>query len=152
MNGRGFAGREIRAIVDRAALKVVATWPVSGAKANYPMADEANHRLFVGCRQPAKVLVIDTMAGKEIAAVDIVGDTDDMFYDTSRKRLYVAGGEGFIDVLDARPSGTLTRLGRVATASGARTALFAPEQSRLYLAVSHRGAQHAEIRVYEVRD
>lgn len=141
------------AVVDRNALKITATWPISGAKANYPMAlDESNHRLFVGCRQPAKVLVFDTATGKEVAALDIVGDTDDMFYDASRKRLYVAGGDGAIDVLDARPSATLTRLARVATASGARTALFAPEQSRLYLAVPHRETQRAEIRVYEVRD
>src|ERR1700752_4750430 len=44
------------AVVDRNALKIAATWPVSGAKANYPMAlDEGNHRLFVGCSQTAKV-------------------------------------------------------------------------------------------------
>src|SRR5207237_1908794 len=45
------------AVVDRAAMKVIATWPVAGAKANFPMAfDEANHRLFVGCRRPSQVL------------------------------------------------------------------------------------------------
>src|SRR5438552_2907057 len=70
------------AVVDRAAMKIVATWPVSSAKANFPMAlDEANHRLFVGCRRPAKVLVYDTTSGKEVASFDIVGDTDDLFYD-----------------------------------------------------------------------
>jgi DNA-binding beta-propeller fold protein YncE len=141
------------AVVDRNAMKVVATWPVSGAKSNFPMAlDEANHRVFVGCRKPAKVLVYDTTSGKEIGAFDIVGDTDDMFYDSQRKRLYVAGGEGFVDVLDARAPSTLARLTRVNTTAGARTALFAPEQERLYLAVPHRGAQRAEVRVYEVRD
>jgi hypothetical protein len=41
---------------------------------------------------------------------------------------------------------------RVKTAAGARTALFVPEQQRLYLAVPHRGEQAAEIRVYETRD
>jgi hypothetical protein len=40
----------------------------------------------------------------------------------------------------------------VSTAPGARTSLFVPEQSRLYLAVPHRGGQRAEIRVYDVRD
>ena len=69
-----------------------------------------------------------------------------------RQRLYVAGGEGFIDVLDASAPATLTRVARITTAPGARTALFAPEQARLYLAVPHRGAQRAEIRVYDVRD
>jgi DNA-binding beta-propeller fold protein YncE len=140
------------AVVDRNAMTITARWPVSAAKSNFPMAlDESNHRLFVGCRKPAKVLVYDTTTGKEIGAFDIVGDTDDMFYDSQRKRLYVAGGEGFIDVLDASAP-ALTRVARVNTAAGARTALFAPEQGELYLAVPHRGSQRAEIRVYGVRD
>jgi DNA-binding beta-propeller fold protein YncE len=139
------------AVVDRNAMKVTATWPVSAAKRNYPMAlDEASHRMFIGCRRPAKVLVYDMTTGKQAGSFDIVGDTDDMFFDAQRKRLYVAGGEGFIDVLDARESSTLTRLARINTAAGARTALFAPDQGRLYLAVPHRGTQKAEIRVYEV--
>ncbi len=141
------------AVVDRQSMKIAATWPVAGAKANFPMAlDEAGHRLFVGCRRPAKILVYDTTSGKEIGGFDIVGDTDDIFYDAQRKRLYVSGGEGFIDVLDARQPATLTRLARVSTAAGARTSLFVPEHGRLYLAVPHRGDQKAEIRVYDVRD
>jgi DNA-binding beta-propeller fold protein YncE len=141
------------AVVDRSTMTVMTTWPVSGAAANYPMAlDEANHRLFVGCRRPAKVLVYDTTSGREIGASDIVGDTDDLFYDAPRKRLYVTGGDGFIDVLEARATATLTRVARINSAGGARTSLFVPEQGRLYLAVPHRGAQHAEIRAYEVRD
>jgi YVTN family beta-propeller protein len=141
------------AVVDRNAMKVIATWPVSGAKSNFPMAlDEASYRLFAGCRQPAKVLVYDTTSGKETGASDTVGDTDDLFYDAQRKRLYVSGGEGFIDVFDATGPATLVRLARVKTADGARTSLFVPEQGRLYLAVPHRGAQRAEIRTYEIRD
>jgi DNA-binding beta-propeller fold protein YncE len=140
------------AVVDRSAMKVIATWPVSGAKSNFPMAlDEANHRMFVGCRQPAKVLVYDTTSGKEIGGSDTVGDTDDLFYDAQRKRLYVTGGGGFIDVFDATGPATLVLLARAKTADGARTSLFVPEQGRLYLAVPHRGAQRAEIRTYEIR-
>jgi DNA-binding beta-propeller fold protein YncE len=141
------------AVVDRNTMSVIATWPVSSAKANYPMAlDEATHRLFIGCRRPAKVLIYDVTSGKQTGAFDIVGDTDDLFYDAQRNRLYVAGGEGFIDVLDARQPASLTRLARIPTPAGARTALFAPDRGRLYLAVPHRGAQRAEIRVYEARD
>ena len=44
------------AVVDRNALTILATWPVSDARSNYPMAlDEANHRVFIGCRKPANV-------------------------------------------------------------------------------------------------
>jgi DNA-binding beta-propeller fold protein YncE len=139
------------AVVDRGTMKVIATWPVTGAKANYPMAlDEANHRLFVGCRRPARVLVYDTATGKATSSFDGVGDTDDLFYDAGRRRLYVSGGEGFIDAFQDE-AGRFRRLAHLATAAGARTSLLAEDQNRLYLAVPHRGAQRAEIRVYEVR-
>jgi DNA-binding beta-propeller fold protein YncE len=140
------------AVIDRAAMKVVATWPVSAARANYPMTlDDAGQRLFVGCRRPAKVLVYSLTTGKQTAQADIVGDTDDMFFDAQRKRLYVAGGEGFLDVLDVAGS-TPQRIAHVATAAGARTGLFSQQQGRFYLAVPHRAGQHAEIRVFEARE
>jgi DNA-binding beta-propeller fold protein YncE len=138
------------AVVDRTTMKVTATWPVTAAASNYPMAlDEAGHRVYVGCRRPAKVLVYDTTTGKQTGAFDVVGDTDDLFYDSTRKRLYVSGGEGFIDVIQQQNGNTYTRLARVTTAAGARTSLYVPDQNRLYLAVPHRGAQKAQVRVFE---
>jgi DNA-binding beta-propeller fold protein YncE len=140
-------------VVDRVALKVTATWPVVTASSNFPMAlDEANHRLFIGCRSPAAMLVYDTSSGKQIASVVIAGDTDDLFYDVARKRVYVSAGEGFLDVLQQQDADHYTRVAHIPTAGGARTSLFVPETSRLYLAVPHRGSQKAEIRVYAVRD
>jgi DNA-binding beta-propeller fold protein YncE len=140
------------AVIDRAAMKVIATWPVIGAKANFPMAlDEANHRIFVGCRRPAKVLMYDTATGKELSSFDTVNDTDDLFYDVARRRLYVSGGEGFVDVFQEQDAGRFARAVHLATAAGARTSLFVPELSRIYLAVPHRGNQRAEIRIYEAR-
>jgi hypothetical protein len=82
---------------------------------------------------------------------DIVGDTDDLFYDASRKRLYVTGGEGQIDVLQCDDGTRCSRIARVASAAGARTSLYVPDQNRLYVAVPHRGSQKAEIRVYDAR-
>jgi hypothetical protein len=140
------------AVVDRAAMKVAATWPVVAAKANFPMAlDEANHRIFIGCRRPARVLVYDIVTGKEVAGFEIVGDTDDLFYDAERARLYISGGDGYIDVVHDQGANRFARIARIATAAGARTSLFVPERRRLYLAVPHRGSQKAEIRIYEAR-
>jgi len=140
------------AVVDRTAMKVIATWSVVGAKSNFPMAlDEPNHRVFIGCRRPAKVLMYDTTTGKESGSFDIVGDTDDLFYDAARKRLYVSGGEGYLDVFQEQDAKGFARIAHVATAAGARTSLLVPDQSRIYLAVPHRGNQKAEIRIYEAR-
>lgn len=139
------------AIVDRRAMRVVATWPVTAARANYPMAlDEEGHRLFIGCRRPAQVLVYDTTSGKQIAAFPIVGDTDDLFFDSARKRLYVTGGDGFVDVFETG-SGRYDRLAHIVTAAGARTSLFVRQQNRLYVAVPHRGSQRAAVQVFEAR-
>jgi len=140
------------AVIDRKTMTVTTTWPVSTAAANFPMAlDEANHRLFVGCRHPAKVLVFDTATGKEVGSADTVGDTDDLFYDASTKRLLVSGGEGYLDVLQDQGDDHFARVAHTPTASGARTCLYIADQRRLYLAVPHRGSQQAEIRIYDVR-
>ena len=138
------------AVVDRASMKVTSTWRVSTAGGNYPMAlNETNHRVFVGCRRPARVLVFDMNSGKESSSFEIVGDTDDLFYDGPRKRLYVSGGDGFIEVVQDQGSSKFSRIAHLPTAAGARTSLLVAEQGRLYLAVPHRGSQKAEIRVYE---
>jgi hypothetical protein len=70
--------------VDLAKNTMTDRWPVTSASSNYPMAlDEAHHRLLIGCRRPARMLVIDTETGKQTASVEIVGDTDDLFYDAA---------------------------------------------------------------------
>lgn len=137
------------AVVDRRAGRVIAAWPVPGASANFPMAlDEADHRLFIGCRSPATLLILDTETGKPVARTQISGDTDDLFWDAKRKRIYVSCGAGYLDIVRQGSPDQYERIAHLPTAAGARTALFVPELARLYLAVPHRGGQGAEIRVY----
>jgi len=140
------------AIVDRRARNVTLKWPLPGLRENFSMAlDEDEHRLFVGCRKPAQVAVLDTNTGKILAQLDSVGDTDDLFYDSALKRLYVSGGEGFLSVFQEQDPDRYTYLTKIPTAAGARTSLFVPVLKRFYLAVPHRGAQTAEVRVYETQ-
>jgi hypothetical protein len=109
------------------------------------------NRLFVGCRNPAKVLVYDTDSGKTVTSVEIAGDTDDIFYDAARKRLYASCGAGFLSVLQQHDADHYSALARIPTAAGARTSFFVPQLGRLYLAVPHRGSQKAELRVFAVQ-
>jgi DNA-binding beta-propeller fold protein YncE len=136
-------------VVDLSANKLLAKWPVTSALKNFPMAiDEAHGRLFTGCREPAHMQVIDTNTGKQTASVPIVGDTDDLFYDAAKKRVYVIGGEGFVDVFDQKDADHYVRIAHERTAPGARTGLFVPEWEELFVAVPHRGEQRCEILVY----
>jgi hypothetical protein len=119
-------------------------------QANFPMAlDEPNHRLFAGCRKPARLVIFDTQSGNPVADLAIPGDTDDLFYDAKRKLIYISCGEGFIDVVEQRSANDYRRIAKVPTASGARTCSFSPDLGRLYLAVPERANQKSEIRVYQ---
>jgi DNA-binding beta-propeller fold protein YncE len=139
------------AVVDRESGTVIGKFTPTEAGANFPMAlDEADHRLFVGCRRPAKLLVLDTETGKTVAAVDIVGDTDDLFYDAANKRIFVSGGEGRVTVISQTSADNYDVAGQVTTAPGARTSFLVAETGTLYVAVPHRGAQKAELRVFTV--
>ena len=134
------------AVVDREKRAAVTAWSVAGATANFSMAlDESHHRLFVGFRKPAKLSVFDTESGKVVTNLDSPGDADDIFYDGTRRRIYVSGGDGFIGIIQQQDADHYKTLTKTPTASGARTSLFVPELSRLYLAVPHRGTQSAEV-------
>jgi hypothetical protein len=136
-------------VVDRDQRARIASWPLAGARANFPMAlDEPDGRLVVATRDPSALLVLDTLNGKELARTESCGDADDVFYDARRRQLYVACGEGVLDVL-ALADPPPRRIARIATAPGARTSLFVPEQDRLYVAAPHRGEQPAEILIFE---
>jgi YVTN family beta-propeller protein len=139
------------AAIDRDKGEVVARWKTDLAFGNFPMAlDEANHRLFVGCRLPSKLVVLDTDSGDVVAKIDISGDTDDVFYDAKRHRIYAICGAGKIDVVEQIDPKTYKTSTKVDTAEGARTGLFVPERNALFVAVPHRGSQQAEIRWYAV--
>ena len=139
------------AVIDRDKGEVIKTWKTDLAFGNFPMAlDEANHRLFVGCRLPSKLVVLNTDSGNVVVKIDISGDSDDLFYDSKRHRIYAICGAGKIDIIDQTNPNTYTASTKVDTAEGARTGLFVPERDTLFVAVPHRGSQKAEIRAYRV--
>ncbi len=140
------------AVVDRRKLAVTGTWRVP-ARANFPMAlDEAGRRLFVGTRSPAAVLVYDIGSGALVARMAIGGDTDDLFFDAERQRLYVICGEGRVDVFSRASPDRFVAEGFVRTAPRARTGLFVPEEDRLYVAAPANGGTPARVLVFRPRE
>jgi DNA-binding beta-propeller fold protein YncE len=139
------------AVVDRKKRVTIAKWGLGGALANYPMAlDDANKRLFVGCRAPARLVVLDTNSGRIAVTLPTVSDSDDIFYDASKRLVYVIGGEGAVEVFRQRDPDHYESVGKTPTASGARTGFYAPALNRLYVAVPHRGSRAATLFVYTI--
>ena len=137
-------------VVDRAKLTVLARWPVTSAQGNFPMAlDEAHHRLFVATWTPSRMLVFDTETGKEIAAGETAGPSDDLFYDARRGRVYVLTGAGFLEVFQESIRNHFDRIAHYATPPHTQTGLFVPEWGELFAVAQGQGGQSAEIRIYE---
>ncbi|HEX6121461.1 MAG TPA: hypothetical protein VFZ03_18595 [Dongiaceae bacterium] len=122
------------ASVDLHSGKQAATWKMAELKSNFPMAiDESRETLAIAFRDPPRLALLDVHSGTVTANVETCGDSDDVFFDDRRARIYVSCGAGFVDVFE-RSDGGLRRIARVKTYSGARTSLFVPELDRLFVA------------------
>jgi YVTN family beta-propeller protein len=138
-------------VVNRKKGSVVATWPIKGASDNFPTAlDEPDHRLFVGTRSPARLLVFDTETGKTVADLNSIGDADDIYYDGKTRRLYVSGGEGAVEVFQQKSPDDYESIGETTTAEGARTSLFVPSLRMLYVAIPNYEIPQAQVRAFGV--
>jgi len=132
------------AVVDSAANKQVATWKTGLLLANFPLALDDKGQILSVFRFPARLAVFRKQDGQRLQVLDTCGDSDDLFFDPKRHRVYVTCGEGAIDVFSQEASG-YQHVGGLPTSSGARTSLFVPELDRLYLAVRAASSTPAAI-------
>jgi hypothetical protein len=126
-------------------------WKLTDAKSNYPVAyDAATHRLFVGCRKPAKLFVLDTKSGKSVGSAAIGTDTDDLAFDAANKRIYVACGEGVISVIQQDDAGRYRNIASVTSATEGRNCVFLPESGEFCVTVPRSDDEPAKVLVYKV--
>ncbi len=122
------------AVVDLDGRRVLASWPTKAAGANFPMAIDPSQSLLASAfRSPPLLVLYDLSSAMERQRLPTCGDADDVFVDQRRARIYISCGAGELAVLEHGAAGW-HELGRVRTASGARTSLFVPELDRLFVA------------------
>jgi DNA-binding beta-propeller fold protein YncE len=144
-------GKNAVEVYDRTSRALTATWSIAETGKN-PTAiafDDSTHRLFLGTRVAAKLVVLDSDSGKVVASYPASAMVDDMAFDAASKRIYFAGTE-FFDVFHQKDADHYDRIGHIATSFRAKTGVLIPELNRYYLAVPHHEKQSAELRVYEV--
>jgi DNA-binding beta-propeller fold protein YncE len=125
------------AVIDRSTMKVIALWPVPAAEQNAMVAmDEPHHRLFVGCRKPGMVVVMNSDTGAVTNSVPSPLRSDQILFDQTANRLYSPGGEGNVALYDTSDPDHLKTIAKVPTAPGAKTGILVPEIKELILAAS----------------
>ncbi len=87
------SAKSIIIVIDPATNTIVDRWSLSNARGNSAInADNTGTRLFVVARDPALLIVLDTLTGREIARVPIVADADGVEFSAKFNRLYIPGG------------------------------------------------------------
>lgn len=116
---------------------------------NFPLAlTPGDKDAAVVFRAPARLVLFDRETGKEAASQSTCGDSDDVFFDRPRSRIYVACGSGAVDVF-SWANGKLSHLTQTRTRSGARTALFVPALDLLFVAARASDGRAAEILIFK---
>lgn len=139
-------------VIDLTKNTVTDKWKMTEASSNFPMSlDETNHRLFIGCRHPAKLVVIDTQTGKPLSSLAIDGDVDDIFYNKTNWQIYLSCGAGYVDVFTQTDPNTYAANGKVSTRSGARTSLYLSDLNLLIVASPSGFNSKASLLVYNTK-
>lgn len=131
----------------------VTKWPLKGLRGNYAMAlNEEDHRLFTITRKTPMLVVLNTETGAEVTRIQAAGESDDVFFDASRKRIYEIGGEGFISVFQQDDPDRYELLANIPTGIGIRTGYFFTKRDRFYVGVPAKGNEPAQVWTYEAED
>ena len=129
--------KNLLALVDKASGKVVKQIAIKEAQQNAPIAiDEPNRRLFVVTRKPGKLLVLNAQTGQTVAAFAAPERTDEVVWDADNRRVYVAGGQGYISVVQQDGPDQYREVAKVQSLPGAKTAIINRAGKQLWVAAS----------------
>jgi len=135
--------------IDRTSAKLITTWHTGILLGNFPLAlDEQRGRVLAVFRYPARLAAFRLSDGRRIAIATTCRDSDDVFLDHQRQRVYVICGQGFVDVFAAQGDG-YSLLARTSTVAGARTGLFVPQLDRLFVAARAADGNPATVWVFQ---
>jgi hypothetical protein len=135
-----------------------AHWHIDAAS-NFPLCiaqrwdaagEHSTDRVFIGCRRPAQILMLDPADGRVLATAPCTPDVDDLILSADDSRLYAVcgGGGGSIDAFEVAPD-ALRTIGTTPTAAGARTGILLEESPiTIGVACPGRSGNPAALRIY----
>jgi DNA-binding beta-propeller fold protein YncE len=119
------------AVVDTKTMKVLNKWPTAPGGAPVGMSmDTAKRRLFIGCRRPQKLIVMNADDGKVLADLPIGAGVDATKFDSD---IFASCGDGTLTVARETSPGKFEVVQTLQTPRGARTMGIDPATHTLYL-------------------
>lgn len=126
------------AVVDTKTMKVLNRWPTAPGGSPVGLAmDCEHHRLFIGCRNPQKLIVMSTEDGKVRADLPIGAGVDSTKFDDGY--IFASCRDGTLAVARETASGHFEIVQTVPTRSGAKTMDVNPTTHAIFLPTAEFG-------------
>jgi DNA-binding beta-propeller fold protein YncE len=124
--------KNLVAVVDLKQRKVIARWPVAPGGTPVGMAMDTQKRLlFIGCRDPQKLIVMNADSGKILASLPIGAGVDATKFDGVEA--FASCRDGKLTIARENAPGKFEVVATVATPPGARTMAVDPQTHIAYL-------------------
>src|SRR5215468_6460809 len=128
-------------VFDPKSLEVKKRFPIGVAKTPTGLAyDAKTKRLFIGCRNDPKMVVMDAVTGKVITSFPIGRGVDFAAFDPQAKLVFFSCSEGVLSIFHETSGDVYEDVGPVKTQLGARTMAFDSKTKNIFLST----AEYAE--------
>src|SRR5262245_9858569 len=121
-------------VFDPKSLEVKKRFPIGVAKVPTGLAyDAKTKRLFIGCRNEPKMVVMDADAGKVINSFSIGAGVDYASFDPEARLIFFSCGDGTLSIIHEKSADNYEDAGAVKTQPSAKTMAFDPKTKKIYL-------------------
>lgn len=122
---------------DPKSLEVKKRFPIGVAKTPTGLAyDAKTKRLFIGCRDEPKMVVMDATSGKVITSFPIGRGVDYAAFDPQAKLIFFSCSEGVLSIFREKSADSYEDAGAVKTQPSARTMAFDPKTKKIFLSAA----------------
>jgi len=121
-------------VFDPKSLEVKKRFPIGVAKTPTGLAyDAKTKRLFIGCRNEPKMVVMDATTGKVIGSFPIGTGVDYAGFDPDAKLIFFSCSDGTLSIYREKSADAYEDAGAVKTQPSARTMAFDPKTRKVFL-------------------
>jgi len=124
-------------VFDPKSLEVKQRFPIGVAKTPTGLAyDAKTKRLFIGCRNEPKMVVMDAVSGKVISSFPIGRGVDYAGFDPQARLVFFSCSEGVLNIFHEKSADDYEDAGAVKTQPSARTMAFDSKTRKIFLSAA----------------
>jgi len=124
-------------VFDPKSLEVKKRFPIGVAKVPTGLAyDAKTKRLFIGCRDEPKMVVMDAASGKVITSFPIGRGVDYASFDPQADLIFFSCGDGTLNIFHEKSADQYEDAGAVKTQPSAKTMAFDPKTRKIFLSAA----------------